>query len=120
MRSDTADAARRLNAIARFSLEEALEFVSEDELAGQAHRLPRSPRELLPAGHLALSLKDAVSLPDLGEITKRYRRGRSPDLSSPDAADPVALRLPPRVRSLQAGANPRDGAVRRESFETGP
>ena len=76
MRSETADAARRLNAIARFSLEEALEFVSEDELAGQAYRLPRAPRELLPAGHLALSLKDAVSLPDLGEITKRYRRGR--------------------------------------------
>ncbi len=55
MRSSTADTARRLNAIVRFSLEEALEFVSEDELVGQAYRLPRAPRELLPAGHLALT-----------------------------------------------------------------
>ena len=80
MRSSTADAARRLNAIVRFSLEEALEFVSEDELVDQAYRLPRAPRELLPAGHLALSLKDAVSLLDLGEITNGYRRGGVPGL----------------------------------------
>ena len=51
MRSSTADAARRVNAIAKFSLEEALEFVSEDELMDQAYLLPRAPRELLPARH---------------------------------------------------------------------
>ena len=51
MRSSTADAARRVNAIAKFSLEEALEFVSEDELMDQANLLPRAPRELLPARH---------------------------------------------------------------------
>ncbi len=33
---------------------------------------------MLPAGHLALSLKNAFSLLDLGEITNRYRRGRGP------------------------------------------
>ena len=32
MRSSTADAARRLNANMKFSLEEAMEFVSDDEL----------------------------------------------------------------------------------------
>ena len=32
MRSSAADAARRLNATARFSLEEAMEFISDDEL----------------------------------------------------------------------------------------
>ena len=78
MRSSTADAARRLNTIARFSLEEVLEFVSEDELVDQAYLLPHAPREWLPGGHLALSLEDAVSLLDLGEITKRYQRGRGP------------------------------------------
>ena len=51
MRSSTADTARRLNAIVKFSLEEALEFVSEDELMDQAYLLPRAPRELLPARH---------------------------------------------------------------------
>ena len=44
----------------------------------QAYLLPQAPREWLPGGHLALFLEETVSLLDLGEITKRYRKGRGP------------------------------------------
>lgn len=45
---------------------------------GQASLLPRSPREWLPEGHLALFLQDAASLLDLTPILGRYARGRGP------------------------------------------